>query len=78
MHCTWTRCLYLKEVPVPVIYFSYAASVRVPAACNQWQTISTVFPKLVFRPTLSNIPNRVLNSPCIHPGSDDAIMMSSA
>ena len=71
LHCTRPFCCSQQECPSPVIRHPYAESKWVPAACHGRQTMPTVFPTLVCRPTQSNRPTRVLNSPWIHCGSEN-------
>ena len=57
---------------MPVTCHSCAASNCITTTWHGRQTIPTIFPTFFFRPTLSNSPTRVLNTPCSHPGSDNA------
>ena len=50
--------------------------VFLPAAWHGRNTIPTVFLTFVSRPTLSNIPTKLLNAPSFHCGSDDATIPS--
>ena len=71
-HWTLSLCRSQYEGPSPIIGLPYASYYYVPAAWHRQQTMLTVFPKLVRRPTLPNSPTKVLKASWNHHGSDNA------
>ena len=77
-HYTRSFCRSRYVGPSPVIFRLYATSDCVPAAWHGRQTMLTVFPTFVRRPTRSNKLTRALNSHCSQRGSDDTNIPSLA
>ena len=78
LHCTRSLCRSRYVGPSPVIFLPYASADCVPAAWQGRQTMLTVFPTLVHRPTLSNKLTSVSKDHCSQRRPDDATMPSSA
>ena len=77
-HVVLSLFLSLGVGPSPIMRRPYASSYLFPGVLHGRQVMLTVFPQFFFSPTLSNSPTSCGKAHCIHWGSDDASMPSSA